>query len=558
VALDPITLEVLYNALRSVADETYIALMRAAYATNIKERHDHSTVIVDPAGRQIVQAENALPIHLSSMRGLMQRLLAKFPVAAMQPGDLFIANDPHVAGGSHLPDINMAMPVFVAGRLLGFMCNVAHHADIGGMSAGSIAGGMSEIWQEGLRIPIVRLFHAGELARDLFELLLLNARLPAERRGDYNAQIAACRLGARRLGEIAARYSVDQIREAFDEIVARTERRLRLAVAALPDGVYRFRDVMDDDGLGARDIPIELAITIAGDRIVFDFAGTAAQVAGNINVPYDPTLATVCYALKALLDPDVPNNQGVIDVCEVAAPEGSLVNCRPPAAVAGRANTCQRICDMIVGALAPALPRAAVGASNGANTTAVFSGTDPRTGRGYLYMETLGGGFGGRFDHDGTDGVQVHTTNTSNLPVEAIESEYPLRVVRYELIPDTGGPGRQRGGLGMRRVVQPVGHSCTFSGQGERFRHRPWGVFGGGEGAPGRFARRNAAGAIEPLATKPSGITISPDEELIIETPGAGGYGPPAERADVAVAEDRVSGKFQPAFLDRHYAKRER
>ena len=311
-----------------------------------------------------------------------------------------------VTAGSHLPDINMAMPVFVDGRLLAFICNVAHHADMGGMAPGSIAGGMSEIYQEGLRIPVVRLFDAGDLCRDIFDLLLLNARLPDERRGDYNAQIAACRLGARRLGELVERYSVDTLHGAFDELIARTTRRLRDAVAGIPDGAYEFADVMDDDGMGATDIPVVLRIDVSGDRIVFDFTGTAKQVSGNINVPLNPTHATVCYALKSLLDPTVPNNQGVIDVCEIVAEPGSLVNCVAPAPVAGRANTCQRIADMIIGALAEVLPTAVTGASNGANTTAVFSGLDPHTGQGYLYLETLGGGGGARHDHDGKDGVR--------------------------------------------------------------------------------------------------------------------------------------------------------
>ncbi len=551
--LDAIALEIVFNALRSIADETYIALMRSAYSTNIKERHDHSTVIVDPGGRQVVQAENALPIHLSSMKGLMEHLLARYPVETMREGDLFVANDPHAAGGSHLPDINMAMPVFAAGRLIAFICNVAHHADMGGVAPGSIAGGMSEIYHEGLRIPVVRMFEAGEPCRDIFELLLRNARLPDERRGDYNAQIAACRLGSRRLHELLDRYSVDTLHSAFGELIARTERRLREAVETIPDGAYRFADVMDDDGMGATDIPLELEIRVTRDRIVFDFTGTAEQVAGNINVPLNPTHATVCYALKSLLDPTVPNNQGVIDVCEIVAEPGSLVNCRAPAPVAGRANTCQRIADMIIGALAEVLPTAATGASNGANTTAVFSGTNPRTGRDYLYLETLGGGGGARCDRDGKDGVQVHTTNTSNLPIEAIETEYPLRVERYEFIDDSAGPGRHRGGQGLRRVVTPVGHSCLFNGQGERFRHAAWGIFGGEPGRPGRFVFRDAGGGETALDIKPSAVQVGPGESIAIETPGAGGYGGPRERSQKKLAEDRESGKFSVTYLSQHY-----
>ena len=552
--LDPITLEILINTLRSVTDETYIALMKSAYSTNIKERHDHSTGLIDPKARLIVQADDSLPIHLSAMVGLMEKLLEKYDVADMREGDIFVANDPHVAGGTHLPDINMAMPVFIEGRLLGFMCNLAHHADVGGMAPGSMAGGMSEIFQEGLRIPLVRLFRAGELQSDILDLLLLNVRVPEERRGDYFAQVAACRLGERRLKEIAGRYSVDFLRTAFDEIIERTESRMRAAIATIPDGTYEFADVMDDDGLGTLDIPIKIRIEVAGDRIKFDFTGTSPQVRGNVNTTLYSAKAAVGYTLKAMLDPDVPNNQGVLNVCNVIAEKGSLLDCVFPAPLAARAHTCQRVIDVTIGALAGALPEAAVGAANGANTTAVFAGDDPRTGGGYVYLETLGGGFGGRNDRDGKDGVQVHITNTSNLPVEAIEMEYPLRVVSYGLIPDSGGAGEYRGGLGLRRVIRPVGHDCLFNGAGERFRHRPWGVFGGQSGGSGRFVHVDAAGAENVLEVKPSGVTVTPEEVIVVETPGAGGYGEPAKRAPEAVAEDRDSGKFGGEYLDRHYA----
>ena len=356
-APDPITLEIIYNALKSVADETYIALMKSAYSTNIKERRDHSTAIMDIRGRLVVQAAASLPIHLASMTGLMSCLLDKFE-GNIDEGDIFIANDPHTAGGTHLPDINMAIPVFVDRRLIGFMCNIAHHADIGGMVPGSMAGGMSEIYQEGLRIPVVRLFRAGELQQDILDLVLLNVRVPEERRGDYFAQVAACRLGERRVHDVVATYGIATLEAAFGEIIGRTARRMHEAIETIPDGVYRFEDVMDDDGLGSTDIPISLRIDVEGDRIRFDFTGTAAQVPGNINVTRNATQAAVCYALKALLDPDAPNNQGMLDLPEIVVERGSLLDAAFPAPVAARANTCQRIIDIIIGALAEALPEA--------------------------------------------------------------------------------------------------------------------------------------------------------------------------------------------------------
>lgn len=554
-SLDPITLEIIFNGLRSITDETFIALTKSAYSTNIKERRDHSTGICDVAGRLIVQAENSLPIHLASMTGLMEKLLAKYALEDIEEGDLFVANDPHVAGGTHLPDINMAMPVFVDGALSAFVCNIAHHADVGGMAPGSMAGGMSEIYQEGLRIPVIKLFRRGELQEDLFELLLLNVRIPEERRGDYYAQIAACRLGHRRLIEAAETYSIATLNAAFGEIVERTEKRMRQGVAGIPDGTYSFEDVMDDDGLGTVDIPIKVRIEVAGDRIRFDFAGTSPQVAGNINVTLNATQASVAYCLKALLDPEIPNNQGVLAVCEIDCPHGTLLNCAPPAPVAARANTSQRIIDVVIGALADALPDAVVGAANGANTTAVFSGRDPATGREYLYLETLGGGFGGRNDRDGKDGVQVHITNTSNLPVEVIEMEYPLRVLSYGLVEDSGGAGTHRGGMGLRRDITPVGHDCIFNGAGERFSHQPWGVFGGAPGATGKFVHARLDGTQEQLEIKPSGIALKAGEVIRVETPGSGGYGPPDNRPEADIAEDRESGKFSDEYVKKHYRR---
>ena len=552
IPLDPVTLEIMANGLRSVADETFAALMKSAYSTNIKERRDHSTAIMDPAGRLIVQADASLPIHLASMGGLMECLLARFE-GDIRDGDLFVANDPHVAGGTHLPDINMAMPVFFDGEPVAFMCNIAHHADVGGAVPGSMAGGLTEIYQEGLRIPVVRLFREGVLQQDLLDLILLNVRVPAERRGDYFAQIASCRLGRSRLTEILGQYGIAAVRDGFGQIVTRTAARMRAAIAGLPDGVYRFEDAMDDDGMGATDIPIRLTITVAGGDIHFDFSGSAKQVTGNINVTRNATQASVCYALKALLDPDAPNNQGVLDLPRLTVEKGSLLDAAFPAPVAARANTCQRIIDVILGALAPARPEAAVGAANGANTTAVFSGNDPRTGADYVYLETLGGGFGGRAARDGKDGVQVHITNTSNLPVEAIEMEYPLRVLSYGLIANSGGPGRQRGGMGLERVVVPVGHACTFNGAGERFARQPWGIFGGGPGATGEFRQLTADGKTARLPNKPVGVTIAPEEAVIVRTPGAGGYGDPAERSAEGIEDDLTSGKFDEAYIGEHY-----
>ncbi|MCR9138686.1 MAG: hydantoinase B/oxoprolinase family protein [Alphaproteobacteria bacterium] len=550
--LDPIKLEILANGLRSIADECFAALMRSAYSTNIKERRDHSIVIVDRQGRLVVQAALTLPIHIASMSGLMRCLLDKFG-DDIQEGDIFVANDPHTAGGTHLPDINYAMPVFIDGELVAFICNIAHHADVGGMVPGSMAGGMSEIYQEGLRIPVVKLFRRGELQTDIMDILLLNVRVPDERRGDHNAQIASCKLGARRFLEVVGAHGLPSVLAAFDEIISRTAQRMRAAISEIPDGSYEFEDFMDGDGIDTMDIPIRIAITVKGDNIRLDFAGTSPQVAGNINTTMNAVQASVCYALIAVLDSEIPSNQGVLDVVDIVAEPGTLLNSIFPAPVAARAHACQRAIDVVLGALSQALPDKVIAAANGANTTAVFSGVDPRTDSPYLYLETLGGGMGARATKDGKDGVQVGITNTSNLPVESIEQEYPLRVEEYSLVEDSGGAGRYRGGMGLRRVVTPVDHSCVFNGAGERFRYRPWGLFGGQDGGSGQFLIRNGEGE-KRLGDKPGEVDVSPQARIVIETPGAGGYGAPEERDGDAVNRDQRSGKFSSTYIQSNYS----
>lgn len=551
--IDPISIEILHNSFKSITDEMFVALMKSAYSTNIKERRDHSTAIVDRSGKLIAQAEFSLPIHLGSLLGLVETILKTIEPGTIKEGDIFAANDPHVAGGTHLPDINMAMPIMHDGRLVAFACNIAHHADMGGMAPGSMAGGMSEIYQEGLRVPVVRIFKNGVLDQELLELLLLNVRVPEERRGDYFAQIAACKLGHRRIWEVLNRHGVAVVEAVCREIITRTETRLRNCFRQIPDGTYEFTDYMDDDGLGECDIPIVVKAIASHGRLKLDFRGSSKQVAGNINCTLSATRAAACYSVKALLDPEIPNNHGIIDAVEIDVDPGSILSATAPAAVASRAHTCQRVIDAVIGALAAAIPERVVAAANGANTTAVFSGTDPRTGKDYVYLETLGGGFGGRATKDGKDGVQVHITNTSNLPVESIESEYPIMVTEYCLVENSGGAGKFRGGLGIRRTVTPLDHVATFSGTGERFRHRPWGLFGGMPGQTGCFRIARLDGRVEALAAKARGITFGPGDSFVVETPGAGGYGPPAERSPEAVEADLASGKFSHDFAGQYY-----
>ncbi len=549
--MTPIDVEVLRNAMSSIADEMYIALMKSAYSTNIKERRDHSTALFDADGRVVVQGES-MPLHLASMLGLVEVVLEKYGKAGVEAGDMFLSNDPYVGRGSHLPDVAVAAPIFHDGELIMFVCNIAHHADIGGMSPGSMAGGMTEIYQEGLRIPPIRLMAGGMLIDDVMELILLNVRVPDDRRGDYNAQIASNKLGVRRCAALIEKWGRDRIIEGQSAIIDAVVRRTRAAVADLPDGSYSFEDVVDDDGIDTTNIRLKVEITVQGEEISFDFDGTDPQVTGNNNVTMAGLQASCLYCMKVLLDPECPQNHGMLDPVTIRAPEGSVVNAAFPAASAARAQTAQRIVDVIFGALAPAFPDRVIAAGNGANTSAAFFGRGS-DGKFYVYLETLGGGAGGRAYQDGTDGVQVHMTNTSNLPIEALETEYPLLIEGYELVEDSGGPGQYRGGIGIRRSYRPIDHTMTFSGQGERFESTPWGLFGGQNGAPGKFELQHDDGTVRRLANKPSALKITPQEVITVITPGAGGYGPPDQRKPEALETDLESGKFSSRFIAQYY-----
>ena len=518
-SMDRLTLEVIGAALLTVAEEMGVALIKSSYSTNIKERQDCSTAIFDARGEVIAQAEH-IPMHLGSLLGVVREVLARYPAATLAPGDIFISNDPYTGGGTHLPDINLVSPVFAEGRLFGFVANIAHHAD-------RSADRIRTIWDEGLRITPIRLAEAGRIREDVMELLLANFALPEQRRGDFRAQIAANRLGERRLGELIARYGAATVAEACDAALTYGERKIRAAIATLPDGVYRFADAMDSDGVAPEPIQIVVAITKRGDALALDFSGSGPQCAGDINVVYFALVATVYYALKAVLDPTIPANSGFYRAITVSAPEGSIVNARLPAPVAWRTQTCQRIADVVLGALAQVVPDRVPAAGNGANCALVFSGVDPSTGQLYVYLETLAGGSGATASGDGMDAVQVHVTNTSNLPVEALEAEYPLLVTEYALVDGSGGAGRHRGGRGLRRTIEVIGHEARLLGTTERALIAPWGLEGGEPGGLARLVLNPGAPDERELPPKVWGYVLHPGDRVAIETPGAGGYGRP-------------------------------
>ncbi len=510
LAIDPITVEVLGSAFASIAEEMGEALVRASYSTNIKERRDCSTALFDTAGNTLCQAEH-IPMHLGSFIGILPHILKRHPVAEMAPGDVFIGNDAYEGGGTHLPDIVLAEPVFFEGTLVAWAVNLAHHADFADR-------GHAHIYQEGLRIPPIRLYRAGVLQVDVQDLILLNCQVPRERLSDLRAQMAANRLGVERLQGLCAKYGTETVLAAGDALQDYAERKMRAGIAAIPDGTYSFADRFDAPEIDG-EMAMACTITIAGDTMRLDF-DSPPQARAGINCTYTALLSAVYYAVKTVIDPTILPNAGLARPLTVTARAGTVLNCVHPAAVNGRLSACQRVVDLIHGALAEVLPDRVIAACNGACTSVTFAGTHPATDQLWVYLETIGGGSGARATKDGLDGVHVHLTNTSNLPVEALELEYPLTLLRYELVDGSGGAGRHRGGMGLRRVYRAEA-DCRVRVDGSRMQSPPWGLFGG---APGGMSVCTTSPSMVPLDHGNGGMARG--DVIAITTAGAGGYGP--------------------------------
>jgi N-methylhydantoinase B len=553
--IDPVTLEVIRNACIAVCEEMNANLIRTGYSPNIKERRDCSCALFDANGQMISQAEN-MPVHLGAMPFSVAAAIDEFPPETLAPGDGILLNDPF-HGGAHLPDLTLVTPVFhetgpadengdddADRELVAFAANRAHHADVGGARAGSVAADSTEIYQEGIRIPPVKLFEGGDPNESVFDVVLSNVRTPDERRGDLRAQAAANQTGRRRFLELVEEYGIDTLTAALEEIQSYSESRMRAEIEELADGTYHFRDVLDDDGLGNEDLPIEATVTIDGDSVTVDFAGSADQTTGPVNAVFAVTASATYYSIRCVTDPDIPPNHGCYRPITVEAPEGSIVNPNPPAAVVGgNLETSQRVTDVVLGALAEQAPERVTAAGQGTMNNVTFGGTDPRTDSPYAFYETQGGGFGGRTGKDGMDGVHVHMSNTMNTPIEVLETAYPLRVRRYEYREDSGGAGEYRGGLGLRREIQVRGHEAHFSLLADRHTHQPYGLAGGEPGESGAAELETSDGDTRHLPQKsthelPAGTTVR------IETPGAGGYGDPTDRDPDAVRRDVRLGKL--------------
>ncbi|MBF6591911.1 MAG: hydantoinase B/oxoprolinase family protein [Ktedonobacterales bacterium] len=520
---NPARLEVFKQLFQAVAEEMGEVLMRTGFSPNIKERRDYSCAIFDAHGETIAQADH-LPVHLGSMPMSVRAALAAHSLA---PGDMVMLNDPY-AGGTHLPDITLIAPIFAAqgAHPIGYVANRAHHADVGGIAPGSLSLAR-EVYQEGLILPPVKICRGGEIVADLLAILQRNVRTPEERRGDLLAQIAANRVGIQRLEYYLARYGAAEVTTYGRALQAYAERITRSLLAELPDGEVHSRDALDDDGLGGVDLLIALTLRIAGDTATFDFTGTAPQVEGSLNAVAAITLSAVAYALRLAIAEDIPTNAGSLRPITLIAPEGTLVNARPPAAVAGgNVETSQRIVDVALAALARLLPDRIPAASQGTMNNVTFGATRPRP---FAYYETLGGGAGAGPAWDGASAVQVHMTNTHNTPIEALERAAPVRIERYAIRRGSGGTGRFSGGNGLIRTYHFLART-EVSVLSERRTHGPYGLAGGQPGLPGENHLHLPDGTVRPLPGKfhehlPAGA------RLTIATPGGGGWGTPPNAA---------------------------
>ena len=554
---DPATFEIVKNSFYKIAEEMRVVLAKTAYSPLLKSAGDYSCGVFDARGEMVAQGPD-LPIHLGSMPDAVRAVVAAF-AADVHEGDVFIHNDPYF-GGSHLPDVNVVRPAFHAGQLLGFACLRAHWPDVGSATPGSY-GAVTDIFGEGLRMPPLRLISRGTLNADLEKVILANVRTPDERKGDLGAQLAATLRATERLDALARRYGVAELIAYMAQVIDYSERLMRATLADLPDGDGAFEDFCDGDGIldeDGRDAPfrIRLAISKRADRLTVDFAGTDPQVKGPMNAPLSVTASGVYCGLKTAIDPNnlIPPNSGCWRAIEIRAPAGSVVNAAFPAPVVyANHEMSHRLADMVMGALAHFMPQQVMACSQGTSAILTLGGVDPRSGRPYVSYETVKGGFGARPNKDGINVIASGISNTMNTPVEIMEMAFPVRIERYEIIADSGGAGRYRGGCGARRVWRMLdGADATGALCMERMTSPPFGLLGGAAGAPAVVTLATPDGATRHLPSK--GAFAAPAGSVIdMRTPGSGGFGPVGERDPAAVGRDLLDGYVSTAAAARDY-----
>ncbi|MEX1000290.1 MAG: hydantoinase B/oxoprolinase family protein [Thermodesulfobacteriota bacterium] len=519
MTLSPFELEIYQNILSSIAEEMGVVLIRAGFSPNIKERRDLSCAIFQSNGDMIAQAAH-IPIHLASMSFAVRAVL---DMPEISEGDVLILNDPF-RGGTHLPDITCIMPVFYKNKLEFFVASRAHHADIGGLTPGSMPLSTS-IDQEGILIPPSKLYKKRKLNKKLFSEILASTRDPQEREGDFNAQVGAVELGEKRLLETIEKYSLKKVKQAGDELLDYSEKIMKEVIKLIPNGTYAFEDYLDDDGVGTNKIPIKAKVTIKGQRARVDLRGSSARVRGNLNTPYSVTTAAVIYVFQCLAPSSMPLNSGPLRVVEIIVDDNSILNAKYPAAVVGgNVETSQRVVDVVFGALSKAVPKKVPAASAGSMSNFTFGGINPKTGKNYAYYETIAGGMGGRFGLDGVSAVQTHMTNTLNTPIESLERELPVMLNSYSIRKNSGGQGKYRGGDSIVREYKFLS-DATVSMITERRKFSPYGIEGGEAGKKGKnsLIREGNASKIAPKAS----FKVKKGDSIRIETPGGGGWGKP-------------------------------
>ncbi len=517
--IDPVELELFKNIFISISEEMAAVLGRTALSPNIKERKDFSCALFTHKGETLAQGSH-IPVHLGAMPLSVQ---AALKAVRFEDGDLVILNDPY-KGGTHLPDITCITPIFIDGELAFFAANRAHHSDVGGMSPGSMPLA-TELFQEGLIIPPLKLESRGRRNAEVFDLILSNVRTPDERRGDLLAQVAANGIGRARMGEIVGRYGLKKVRTYAGLVQDYTERFLRATLVDIPDGTYEYTDFLDDDGISRKPITISVRLTVRGDEAVIDFSRSSAQVEGGVNANFAITCSAVLYVFRTLVHEDIPFNTGLMRPLKIIAPKGSIVNAIFPAACAGgNVETSQRIVDVLLGALAKAVPEEIPAASQGTMNNVAFGGYDPFRKRAFAYYETIGGGMGAGLTAPGLSGVHVHMTNSLNTPIEALENYLPLRINRYALRTGSGGKGARKGGDGIVREYEFLA-PAALTIISERRTFAPYGLWGGRPGAKGKNTLISR-GRMKKLGSK-ANIKVHPGDILRIESPGGGGYGRP-------------------------------
>lgn len=541
-----IDIEVFNNRLLSVTDEMSTSLIKSSFSTNIKERKDCSVGLFDAAGRLISQASN-IPLHLGSLKGSVEAVLANFDTAEIHDGDAFVCNDPYLAGGTHTPDISIVTPIFHNNILRFYAANIGHHTDVGGPSPGSTGPSLRSIFAEGLRIPVIKLVRKTELDARLLHMISVNSRDPLERDLDLKVQIATNEIGRRSLLKLIDREGIENMLGTIDALIDYTELRLAGAITALKNGVYHGEAFMDHDGLGGDKVRIAVAVTIKNERISFDFEGSSTQARGGYNVPESALHATCYYAVKSLLDPELPPNAGMFRVIDISAPPSTIVNPDFPAATGSRSVTCQKIARAIFLAIGKALPQEqTIAPSTDMNGSLVFSGNRPDGSGRFVYLETVGGGGGARYGRDGFHAIQVHITNSSNLPAEAMELEYPLLVRQYSLGETTPGAGKWCGGAGIIRDVVATTDGVVASVRSDGILTPAPGMDGGGDGGPARIAHRDKDGHLHFSLSPISDLELEKGAGIRLETPGGAGVGALRERSVEKRADDRKSGFSHP------------